>query len=166
MWSLEPPWPAQVNQNGSITAPASVTGLQKLALTATAREKPAVSETITVWLSGQPYRLFLPKRELTVKTGSSATISVTELATAQFSHSVAFTIAGLPAGVNSSFAPHTLTGTGQTILTLTVGSSVQPGTYTLTIIGIDTSSPGPYTVRIDNASCTAAVIHPGPSGRH
>ncbi len=142
LWSLEPPSAAQLNQNGSITAPASVTGLQNLALTATAVEKPAVSKTITVWLSGQPFRLFLPERELTVDTGSSASISVAELATDHFPHPVAFTIAGLPAGVESSFAPATLTGTGQTILTLTVGSSVQPGTYPLTITGTDIVPPG------------------------
>ena len=73
---------------------------------------------------------------LTTPSGA-ASITVSAVGTPEFSHSIGFSVAGLPAGVSATFSPTSVTGSGAVRLSLSIGSGVTTGTYLLTITGAD-----------------------------
>lgn len=101
---------------------------------------------------------------ITVQQGASGTATVTLTRTA-FTGAVTLTLAAPPSGVTGIFTPAAPTGVTST-LTLSVGSQVAPGQYTLTIQGTSTlgvrqvslgltvtaSVPGNVEVRFCSAS--------------
>src|SRR5437870_5451227 len=71
----------------------------------------------------------------TVQQGNSTTVTGTLTRSGGFSGAVTLSLGGtVPAGVTSSFSPAAPTGTSST-LTLTIGSNVTPGSYSLSING-------------------------------
>src|SRR5262249_14160617 len=68
----------------------------------------------------------------TVNPGQSTTFSVASKATAGFSGSIALS-ASAPSGITASFNPSSISGTTASTLTVTVASSVAPGTYPVTV---------------------------------
>jgi hypothetical protein len=142
IWSITPAVVGVIGSGGLYTAPQSIISLQKAVVTATSVMNPSVSQSITVWLSPPPFRVFAWDHSINVVQGSSATCTIAELATDGFPHPVAFSASGLPSGISASFVPATLTGTGSTILTLAATSAAAPGSYRFTVTGTDTIYEG------------------------
>lgn len=69
---------------------------------------------------------------LNLGQGMSATIDVNTVRADGLTGNVSLSISGLPSGVTASFSP---TASGASVLTLTAGSAVVPGTYSLTVTG-------------------------------
>jgi len=72
--------------------------------------------------------------------GGQTTSSISTAVTSGSAQSVALSLSGQPAGVTGGFSPSSVTAGGSSTLTLTVGASVTPGTYPLTVTGTGTSA--------------------------
>lgn len=89
---------------------------------------------------------------LTLAQGASGTVTVTLVRGGGFADPVNVAVTGLPAGVTLSVTPAQLTGTTtQATVTVNVGSTVQPGTYTATVTATATgigSATANYTLTV------------------
>lgn len=84
----------------------------------------------------QGFAVTLSGTTLTVEQGGVGTITANITRTGSFAGTVNLSLESVPTGVAASFAPASITSsTTQTTLTVTVGSSVAPGSYTFTIRG-------------------------------
>jgi cellulase/cellobiase CelA1 len=84
---------------------------------------------------------------LSIAQGASGTDTITVTDISPFTGSVAFAASGQPTGVTASFSP--TSSTTSSVLTLTVGSTVAAGTYTITITGTSgTLSPVTTTITL------------------
>ena len=74
---------------------------------------------------------------ISVAQGSSGTSTISTTVSGGFSSAVSLSASGMPSGVTASFNPSSIPapGSGSSILTLTVGSSVAAGTYPITVTG-------------------------------
>jgi pseudomonalisin len=117
-------------QTASTLAPGSYTislsGTSPLITTA------LPSQTTTIHLTVGSVQTTLSAATLTVKRGTSASVTVNEIGT-NFTGSVVFTAANLPNGVSASFLPNSVAGSGSTQLTLAVTASAVPNSYTITV---------------------------------
>ena len=117
------------------------------------------------------YTLSLSPAALTIVQGAtgSATVTITR---SNFTDAVNLSLSGAPSGVTGSFNPPAPTGTSAT-LTLSVGATVVPGVYNLTVNG--SGSPGnrstPLTLTVNAApdytlsvAPTALTIAQGANG--
>jgi hypothetical protein len=82
----------------------------------------------------------------TVTQGNSASYNMVITPTNGFTSPVTFSVAGLPTGASSSFAPNP--ATASSTLTVTVGSATVAGSYTLTITGTSGSLTHTKTVTL------------------
>ena len=71
----------------------------------------------------------------TVSAGTSASYTVSVAASGGFSSTVSLSVSGLPTGATAAFTPQSLTGSGNSGLSISTSSSTPAGTYTLTITG-------------------------------
>src|SRR5690348_15821011 len=126
------------------TVPTTVTRFEFQVLVTT-RLPDEVNPIVALGLSRSP-------AALSIAQGGSAPTTVL-LTRTNFTGAVTLSLAGAPSGVTASFIPSAPTGTSST-LTVSVGPSVTPGTYNLTING--TSSAGPRS--------TALTLTVGTSG--
>jgi hypothetical protein len=96
---------------------------------------------------------------LIVAPGASATSTVTVTPSGGFTGSVMLSASGLPSGVTASFSPNPATGTS--VLTLTVGASAVPGSYSPAITGTSatlTANAGvPLTIRPVSTKTTTTL---------
>ncbi len=69
---------------------------------------------------------------LSIGQGMSGTINVNTLRADGLTGNVSLSVSGLPSGVTASFSP---TASGASVLILSAGSTVVPGTYSLTVTG-------------------------------
>lgn len=79
------------------------------------------------------YTLTASVDTLSLDQGANGSLAIA-LARTNFADNVALTVEGLPTGTTGSFSPASTTGDASA-LTVTVGSSVTPGDYTLTVRG-------------------------------
>jgi subtilase family serine protease len=106
--------------------------------------------------------------------GNSGTSTITSTVTNGFNHAVSLLAAGQPAGVTVGFSPTSITGTGTSTMTITVGPSTAPGTYSIRVTGTAgsitevvtvslevTKAPPNYTI---SASPTSISVAAGGSG--
>jgi len=77
-------------------------------------------------------------------SSGSVTVPVTDLG--KFSGNDTLSYSGAPAGVTIVFFPNPVVGTGSSTATITVGSSVPVGKYTITVTG--TTAYGTYNTNI------------------
>jgi hypothetical protein len=78
----------------------------------------------------------IPISSQTAIPGASASYAGTVASLNGFTGNVALSASGLPSGVTAGFSPATITGgSGSYTLTLTVGSAVPLGRYTITVMG-------------------------------
>jgi hypothetical protein len=91
----------------------------------------------------------------TVPSGNSAIYSVSIGSLNGFSASVNLSVSGLPTGTTASFAPATITGSGNSTLTITTGASTPVGPITITITA--TSGPVIHSTA-PSLTVTAAVL--------
>src|SRR5436853_81325 len=130
------------------------------------------STPLTLTVSAAPdYSLSLAPAALTIAQGATGTTTVTITRT-NFTGAVTLSLGDAPAGVTGSFNPAAPTGTSST-LTVSVGATVLPGTYNLTVAG--TGTPGnrstPLTLTVSEApdytlslSPAALTVDPGATG--
>jgi PKD repeat protein len=90
-----------------------------------------VVRTITV----PDFSLSATPTSQTIAVGGSATFSVGVTPGTGFAGSVAFSIAGLPAGATASFSPTAVLTSGSTSLTVTSSASTPSGNYVLAVTG-------------------------------
>lgn len=85
-----------------------------------------------------------------IVAGTAGNVTVTVTGASGFSGVVGFSVTGMPAGVTASFAPPTVTGSGSSMLTLSVGSAVPSGSYPLTITGTSGAllKSAPFTLNV------------------
>ena len=116
----------------------------------------------------------------TTTPGGSASYSGSVVALNGFTGNVALSAGGLPVGVTASFSPATVTGgSGSYTLTLSVGSSVALGAYTITVTGTSgslthattvdllvNSSPGDFVGSVAASSDSYQNINAGQSATY
>jgi pseudomonalisin len=80
------------------------------------------------------FQAALSANSLSVTAGSNNSITLKVTVSGGFSAAVAFSVAGLPAGVSAAFTPATLSapGSGSSVLKVTATSSAKPGVYAAT----------------------------------
>lgn len=74
---------------------------------------------------------------VSVQQGSSGFVTISTAALNGFDNTIGLSVSGLPANVTPTFNPPSITapGTGSSTLNFAVGSTVAPGTYSLTVTG-------------------------------
>ncbi|MEU5251603.1 M28 family peptidase [Streptomyces longwoodensis] len=92
--------------------------------------------------------------------GSSLTTTVSTATTNGSAQTVNLSASGAPSGVTVSFSPASVTSGASSTATVTVGSSVPPGTYTLTVTGTGTTThTAPFTLTVTGSGgCTATQV--------
>ena len=81
------------------------------------------------------YSISSSQSSLTISVGNSATATITNTVNGGFNSVVTLSATGLPAGVTATFNPNSITGNGTSTLSLSVGASTAPGTYSISING-------------------------------
>jgi pseudomonalisin len=82
----------------------------------------------------------------TVKRGQTGSLPVTITGQAGFSGTVSFSVSGLPSPLTGTFSPATVTGSGTSSLTVTVGNQQKQGTFQILITGTSGSATHSTTV--------------------
>jgi len=72
---------------------------------------------------------------ITVARKSQGSYTVSVAPVNGFSGTVTLSVSGVPSRTNSSFTPPTITGSGNSTLTISVNKPAQPGTYPLAVTG-------------------------------
>src|SRR3989475_205054 len=119
------------------------------------------STPLTLTVSAAPnYSLSLEPAALTIVQGATGTSTVTITRT-NFTGAVTLSLGNAPAGVTGSFSPAAPTGTSST-LTVSVGASVAPGVYELTVDGTGTAGnrSTPLTLTVSAAADYALSLSP------
>jgi len=98
---------------------------------------------ITVTVTSPPipdFSLSASPSSVTVQQGNSASSTITATSLNGFNSPIELTVAGQPSGVTATLDPTSVTppadGSADSTLTIQVGSSATPGTYTLTVTGM------------------------------
>jgi len=93
--------------------------------------------TVSLAVSNTPpdFSLAASPSAQTVNAGNGASYTTTVGALNGFSGSVSFAVSGLPAGASGSFNPTSVSGSGNSTLSVSTASSNPAGTSTLTITG-------------------------------
>ncbi|MFF8930388.1 M28 family peptidase [Streptomyces longwoodensis] len=92
--------------------------------------------------------------------GTSLTTTVSTATTNGSAQTVNLSASGAPSGVTVSFSPASVTSGASSTATVAVGSSVPPGTYTLTVTGTGTTThTAPFTLTVTGSGgCTATQV--------
>lgn len=136
---------------------------------ATAGGQPEQTRQVTVVVTEAPgFSLSLSNGTLNITQGQNATTTVTVTTTTTFTGSVTLSVSGLPNGVTAGFSqnpvPIVVATEGvaaavlPSVLTLTVGSGVTAGNYTLTVTG---TAQGLVPVNSSLALTVTAAAVPG-----
>ena len=92
---------------------------------------------------------------VSVAPGAEGSTTITSAVTGGFDSSIALNATGQPSGVTIVFNPTSITGAGTSSMSITVGSSVAPGTYPITVTGTSGSTVETTTVSLTVTSTTA-----------
>jgi pseudomonalisin len=71
----------------------------------------------------------------TVKRGQTGSLPITITGQAGFSGTVSFSVSGLPSPLTGTFSPATVTGSGSSAMSVTVGNQQKQGTFQIVITG-------------------------------
>lgn len=112
----------------SVSSPA---GSHSIAV-ARASSTPTPTQTALIKLIAGSVASALGTSSLSVSRSASAGTSIVTSAT-NFTGNVAFSVSGLPFGVNYTLSPATVAGSGSTSLVITAASTAKPGTYTVLV---------------------------------
>ena len=119
-------------------AAGTAAGTHTLTVRGTAAGQADKTATIALTISAAAsYTLSLNPATLPVVQGTTGNTTV-NIARSNFTGAVTLSLAGAPTGVTGAFNPAAPTGNSST-LTVTVGASVAPGTYNLTVNGTGTA---------------------------
>jgi hypothetical protein len=113
---------------------------------------------------------------VTVQQGNSGTSTISTTALNGFNNAITLSASGQPSGVTVTFGtnPIPAPGTGSSLMTMAVGGSVTPGTYTITVTGVGGGITHTTTVSLTvtgvtpdfsiSASPTSVTVARGSSG--
>ncbi|MFF8944381.1 M28 family peptidase [Streptomyces sp. NPDC014864] len=92
--------------------------------------------------------------------GASLTTTVSTATTSGSAQTVNLSASGAPSGVTVSFSPASVASGASSTATISVGSSVPPGTYNLTLTGTGTTTrSAQYTLTVSGAGgCTSSQV--------
>ena len=85
---------------------------------------------------------------LSIAQGGAGSTTITSTVTGGFNSAIGLTASGQPTGVTIGFNPGSITGAGTSVMSVTVGASVTPGTYTVTVTGTSGSTVETTTVSL------------------
>ncbi len=141
--TVSPGNPASV----AITASSSVTGSSAITVTGTSGSlKHTAIATLVV---GTPdFSISASPTSRTVRHGSSTYYTVAVTPSGGFNSAVTFGVSGLPSGATTSFSPTSVTGSGNTRMTVKTRSNTPRGSYTLTVTGTGGSLTHSTTVSL------------------
>jgi uncharacterized protein (DUF58 family) len=127
--------PSSVTGSGSSTMSVSTSsstpeGSYPLTITATSG---SLTHTTQVTLVVADFSVSASPSSQTVSRGLKTTYTVSVTALGPFSGAVNFSVSGLPTRTSSSFSPTSVTGSGNTTLTISTKPRTATGTYPLTI---------------------------------
>lgn len=134
------------SSNSTLTvtvSPSTLPGIYPLTITATSG---SLVQTAVVSLNVFTFSLSAIPTAQTVTTSAGINYTVSIVGTSGISNVVALSVSSLPAGAVASFLPTTLTGSGETTLSISTALATPPGIYTLTIFGISGSLTNSTTV--------------------
>jgi hypothetical protein len=155
--------PGSVTTGGSSTLTFSVgaavrAATYSLTITGTA---PSATHTTSLSLTvtaGTPptndFSIGASPSSVSVVAGAAGGSSIGTALVSGSAESIALAISGLPTGVTAAFSPTSVTTGGSSTLTLSVGSTVTPGTYSLTITG--TAPSATHTTSLSLTVTTAS----------
>ena len=89
---------------------------------------------LTVVQSG--FTLSASPSSLTISQGGTATVTITVTAIGTYNKKVTLTLHSAPSGITAQFNPSTLYPGSSSTMTISVGSSVSPGTYNIEVKGV------------------------------
>ncbi|MFL6263513.1 MAG: hypothetical protein ACJ76Y_27790 [Thermoanaerobaculia bacterium] len=100
-----------------------------------------------------------------IVVGNAGTVTVSTTALNGFNNSLSLSASGQPTGVTVGFSPNPIAapGTGSSTMTITVGASTVPGTYTITVAGTDgtTTHTTPVTLTVTSGATSQLLGNPG-----
>jgi subtilase family serine protease len=102
------------------------------------------------------FSLSASPNSVSVAQGSSGTSTITSTTTGGFNSAVTLSATGQPTGVTVVFNPTSITGTGTSTMTMTVGSTTVPGTYPITVTGTAGSTTETTTVTLTVTGTTGS----------
>jgi hypothetical protein len=138
-------------------AATTLAGTYPITITGTSGTLTPVTTSISLTVTSPPSFTIGPiNPPPTIPQCGSGPIIVPVTYVGGFTGSVALSASGLPAGVTAAFNPNSVTTSGNVTITLAVGCSVTPGTYTITI----TATSGTVT-RTTTVSFTITPNTPG-----
>jgi hypothetical protein len=139
--------PASVSAGGSSTMTVAVGGLTTpgqytITVTgtgATATHTTSVSLTVTA-APVSDFSLTASPSSVTAVQGDTATSTISTAVTTGSAQTVSLSASGQPAGTTVTFNPASVTAGGSSTMSVAVGSTTAPGTYTITVTGTGTSA--------------------------
>jgi uncharacterized membrane protein len=161
--------PTTVNGSGPstlIVSTASSTAPGNYTVTVTGTSG-SLTHTATVTLSVTDFALSATPSSQTINANGGTSYTATVTGANSFNGNVSLSLAGLPAGASSNFAPTSISnGSGSSTLTISTDCSIVPGTYPLTITG--TSGSLSHTTAISlvvNAAAADFTLAASPSSQ-
>ncbi len=94
------------------------------------------STTVTLTVTaGATFSISASPSSLSVMQGTQGTSTLTTIVSGGFSNSISLSASGVPSGTTVTFNPNTIPapGNGTSVMTITVGSTTQMGTYSITV---------------------------------
>lgn len=133
-------------------------------ISATVLDRSADGVAYTVWKQAvggtapaQDFSISTSPASGSANPGGSVTSTVNTTTVSGAAQTVALSVSGAPAGVSASLSPTSVQSGSSSTLSVQVGASATPGTYTLTVTGSGTVSHATtYTLTVTgtNPSCT------------
>ncbi|MGA2133229.1 MAG: protease pro-enzyme activation domain-containing protein [Bryobacteraceae bacterium] len=136
---------------------------------------PNLISAIVTGSTAPGFMVYPSPNAVKVVRGNSGTTTIASLVSNGFDSSITLTASGQPAGVTVGFSPGTITGTGTSIMSITVASSTAIGTFPITVTGTSGSTiesttviltvdgTGTFTLSASPASITVAKGSSGTS---
>jgi len=123
--------------------------------------------TVTAGGGGPDFTISAAPSSQTVTVGSGTSYTTTVSAVNGFTGTVSLSVSGLPSGASGSFNPTSVTGSGNSTLSVSTSSTTPPGTYTLTITGTSGSLTHSATVTlvVNSAATPNFTISATPSSQ-
>ena len=144
------------------TASTTPVGAYPLTITGTSgslNQTAGVSLTVATTQPSPNFALTVTPGSQTVLSGNPTTYATSIEAENGFAGVVTLSASGLPAGATANFSPATVTGSGNSTLTVSTGSATPVGTYPLTITGTSGSLTQTSSVTLTVTVAEAIGIH-------
>jgi len=135
--------PFVVNAGATSTMTISVFGLTTpgvYTLTVTGTEGAvthSTSVTVTVTLAPSDFVIRVAPTSLTIVQGNSGTIDIGTTAVTGTADAINLSAVSSPSGLITSLNPTVVNAGGTSTLTISVGATIAPGTYTVTVTGVE-----------------------------